>query len=209
MALRIETIVGGPVDTNAYLVADDDIGVALAVDAPLGATAAIVAAAAARGWRIGQIVITHTHWDHVADAAAIKETCGVPLLAGVGATDALERPAALAGSLPVEIRPVSPDRLLEEDDKVTVGGHVFRVLQLPGHEPTHIVLWSEADKMLLGGDVLFPNGHGRTDLPGADQAVMNRSLRRLLGLPADTIVYPGHGVPTTIGAEADWIRRLI
>jgi hydroxyacylglutathione hydrolase len=91
---------------------------------------------------------------------------------------------------------------------VTLGEREFRVLHLPGHEPWHIALWSEPDNLLLAGDVLFPNGHGRTDLPGSDQRVMNRTLRRLLDMPAATVVYPGHGAPTTIGTEAPWIRQL-
>ncbi len=81
MPLEIVTFPGGPVQTNAYLVADTDTGDALVIDAPYGTTSEIVAAAAERGWKIRQIVITHTHWDHVADASALVEATGVPLLA--------------------------------------------------------------------------------------------------------------------------------
>ena len=82
-------------------------------------------------------------------------------------------------------------------------------MHLPGHEPAHIALVDEEERVFLGGDVLFPGGHGRTDIPGSDQAVMNRSLRRLVAeLPPDTTVYPGHGPTTTIGGEAPWIRIL-
>jgi hydroxyacylglutathione hydrolase len=208
MALRIETFVGGPIDTNAYLVADDATGDAIVVDAPAGVTPAVVALANERGWTIRQIVLTHVHWDHVADAAAMQAATGAPLVAHPLAVEPLAHPAPLVGALPIEIPPATADATLDEGDMVAVGGHAFRVLHLPGHDPSHIVLVSEPDRTLLGGDVLFPGGHGRTDIPGADEAVMRASLRRLLPLPPDTTVYPGHGAPTTIGAEAGWMRGL-
>ena len=114
----------------------------------------------------------------------------------------------LIGALPIEIPPATADATIEEGETVAAGGHVFRVLHLPGHDPAHIVLVSEPDRVLLGGDVLFPGGHGRTDIPGADEAAMRASLRRLRSLPLDTTVYPGHGAPTTIGAEAGWMGAL-
>ncbi len=208
MTLRIETFPAGPAATNAYLVADDATGDAIIVDAPHAVTATILAAAREHGWTVRRIVITHTHWDHVADAAELRAASGVPLAAHPQARRELEAPSGEVGPPLVPIAPVPQDEELAEGDTVTVGGHVFRVLHLPGHEPWHIVLAGEADRVLLGGDVLFPDGHGRTDLPGADQAAMAASLRRLLDLPPETVVYPGHGQPTTIGAEAGWIRAL-
>ncbi len=209
MPLEIVTFVGGPVQTNAYLVADPETGDALVIDAPHETTSRIVDEAARRGWTIGQIIITHTHWDHVADAKALKEATGAPLLAHPLAIEPLTNPTPLFGMLPVEVPPVETDDTLDEGDTVTLGGHVFTVMHLPGHDPSHIALVDDNQELFLGGDVLFPGGHGRTDLPGADQAVMNASLRRLVAeLPETTTVLPGHGAPTTIGAEAPWIRLL-
>lgn len=208
MTLRIETFPAGPAATNAYLVADDATGDAIIVDAPHAVTATILAAARERGWAVRRIVVTHTHWDHVADAAELRATAGVPLAAHPLARPTLEEPRPLLAPPPVPVAPVPLDEELAEGDTVAVGGHAFRVLHLPGHEPSHIVLVDDADGLVLGGDVLFPNGHGRIDLPGADAATMAASLRRLLDLPPETVVYPGHGEPTTIGAEAGWIRML-
>lgn len=206
MALQIETFVGGPLATNAYLVADDETRQALVVDAPADVADRIGAAAAERGWTIGQVVLTHAHWDHIVDAAALRGAAGGNLAAHPLAVDRLAEPGSLTGeALPVAIVPVRPDRFLEDGDLVTVGGHGFRVMHLPGHDPAHIVLVSEDDRVFFGGDVVFPGGHGRTDLPLADQATMDRSLARLTELPADTVVYPGHGAPTTLGAEMGWI----
>ena len=206
MALEIRTFVGGPLETNAYLIGDEATNEALAIDAPAGVTAELTAAAREAGWRIGRIVITHAHWDHIADAAALKEATGAPLAAHPLAVERLARPASLMGDeLPVPIPPVRPDELIEDGDTVRLGSHAFRVLHLPGHDPAHIALVSEADRLFFGGDVVFPGGHGRTDLPLADQAMMDRSLTRLRDLPPDTVVYPGHGATTTLGAEASWI----
>ena len=209
MALEIVTIVGGPIQTNAYLVADTETGEALVIDAPHETAGEIVAEAARRGWTIGQIVITHTHWDHVADAKTLKEATGVPLLAHPLARERLANPTALGGELPVEVPAVETDGTLDEGGSVTLGAHTFTVMHVPGHEPFHIALVDENQQYFLGGDVLFPGGHGTTEIPGADQAAMNGTMRRLVAeLPESTIVLPGHGVSTTVGAEAPWIRLL-
>jgi glyoxylase-like metal-dependent hydrolase (beta-lactamase superfamily II) len=208
MTLRIEAFPGGPFETNTYLVADLESGEALVVDAAQGTVEAVRAAAAGRGWRVGRIVITHSHWDHIVDAVAMKEALGVPILTPVGAEEALANPGSFFGGLDVEIPPVTPDQAIGEGDEVALGGHRFAVLHLPGHEPYHIALHDAAAEVLLSGDVLFPNGHGRTDLPGSDQATMNASLHRLRDLPEGTTVYPGHGAPTTIGAERGWLADV-
>jgi hydroxyacylglutathione hydrolase len=208
MALEIVTFPGGPVQTNAYLVAETESGEALVIDAPHETTDSIVEAARERGWHIGQIVITHTHWDHVADAAALVAATNAPLLAHPLAVDRLASPSPLFEP-PVPVPPVATSGTLEDGDTVNLGGHAFRVMHLPGHEPAHIALIDDASGVMLGGDVLFPGGHGRTDIPGSDQQAMNRSLRRLVAeLPAEMIVYPGHGATTTIGAETPWIALL-
>lgn len=205
MALEVRTFVGGPLETNAYLVGDGETGEALVVDAAQGVTPQLVAAAQEAGWRIGQIAITHAHWDHIADAAALREATGAPIAAHPLAVERLAAPGSAFGELPFEIPPVRPDLLLDEGEIVTLGAHAFRVLHLPGHDPAHVVLFSEPDRLFFGGDVVFPGGHGRTDIPGSDQATMDRSLARLRDLPGDTVVYPGHGATTTLGAEAGWI----
>lgn len=206
MALEVRTFVGGSLETNSYLVGDGESGEALVVDAAHGVTADVVAAARAAGWRIGRIVITHAHWDHIADAAALREATGAPLAAHPLAVERLATPASLTGDeLPVPIPSARPDELIGDGDEVRLGAHPFRVLHLPGHDPAHVVLFSEADRLFFGGDVVFPGGHGNTELPLADQATMDRSLVRLRDLPPDTVVYPGHGAPTALGAEAGWI----
>jgi hydroxyacylglutathione hydrolase len=212
MSLEIVIIVGGPIQTNAYLVADTETGDALVIDAPHETASQIVEEAARRGWTIAQIVITHTHWDHILDATALQEATGVPLVAHPLAQELLANPAANFGEPPVEIPPVEISGTIDDGDTVTLGGHTFTVLHLPGHDPTHIGLFNDStagEEILLSGDVLFPGGHGTTEIPGADQADTNATMRRLADeLPATTTVMPGHGASTTIGAETPWIRLL-
>lgn len=209
MSLEIVTFAGGPLDTNAYLVADPTTGDALVIDAPQDTADAVVAEAKRRGWTIGQIVITHTHWDHILDAKALKEATGVPLLAHHLARETLANPAASFGEPPTEIPVVEVSGTLDDGDTVTLGGETFTVMHLPGHDPSHIGLFNANEEILLSGDVLFPGGHGTTEIPGADQAVTNSTMRRLAAeLPATTTVLPGHGVSTTIGAETPWIKLL-
>jgi hydroxyacylglutathione hydrolase len=205
MTLTVSVFPSGPIETNAYLVIDDESREALIIDAPEDVTDAITDAAKQVDATITQIVITHTHWDHIGDAAELKERTGAPLTAHELAVPGLASPSSVVFDLPEPIPPVTPDRLLHDGDQVTLGAHTFIVLHLPGHDDAHIVLYSEPDRIFLGGDVLFPGGHGRTDVPGTDQATMERSLARLVDFPPDVVVYPGHGRTTTIGAER-WLE---
>jgi hydroxyacylglutathione hydrolase len=207
MTLTVSVFPSGPIETNAYLVVDDETREALVIDAPDDVTDTITDAAKQANATITQIVITHTHWDHIGDAAELKKRTGVPLIAHELAVPGLAKPGSVVFDLPEPIAPVTPDRLLHDGDQVTLGAHTFDVLHLPGHDDAHIALYSEPDRIFLGGDVLFPGGHGRTDVPGTDQATMERSLARLVDFPSDVVVYPGHGRTTTIGAER-WLQQF-
>lgn len=204
MSLKVRTFPGGPLATNAYLVTAEN-GEALVIDAPQDVTEPIAVAANESGATISLIVITHPHWDHIGDAAALRDRTNAPLAAHPLARAGLATPSSAVMELPAPIPPVTPDRLLNEGDIVTLGDHAFRVLHLPGHDPSHIALYSEPDRVLLSGDVLFPGGHGRVDIPGSDPATMRQTLARLVDIPPDVTVYPGHGATTTIGAE-EWLQ---
>lgn len=205
--LEVLAYPAGPIETNGYLVIDPDVNEALIIDAPSGVAETIQHEVRLRGLQVVGIVITHGHWDHIGDTATLKRTMYAPVLSHPNTVPKLEHPGSAIMQLPVEIEPSNADRLLNDGDTVTIGAHTFDIWFLPGHDPGHIVLISTPDNLMLGGDVLFPGGHGRTDIPGADEIDMIASLKRLATLPDSTTVYPGHGAPTTIGRERSWLPR--
>jgi glyoxylase-like metal-dependent hydrolase (beta-lactamase superfamily II) len=207
MTLRLTAFVDGPLDTNAYLVGDDVTLEAIVVDAPQGVTPDIDEAIRAGGFTVSRIVLTHAHWDHIADANQLRAATGARVLAHPLAAERLANPDP-ALELPFEIPAVTLDSTLDEGDTVPIGEHAFTVMHLPGHDPAHIALSSPADLLLFSGDIVFVGGHGRTDLPGADPEIMNQTLARVLTLAEDTTVYPGHGQPTKLGAEVTWMQAL-
>lgn len=210
MTLSIQTFVGGELETNSYLVADENTGDAIVIDAATGVTDRVVAALREKMWTVRTIVLTHTHWDHIADAAKMQRTFNVPLHANSFARSLFgDSNGLISAHGRDDIEPFHPDGALDEGDEVEVGRHTFSVLYLPGHEPAHVAFWSHPDNIMISGDVIFPGGHGRTDIPGSDQRTMNQTLRRLARFPDETMIYPGHGDPTTIGNERSWMRRLV
>jgi len=148
-------------------------------------------------------VLTHAHIDHILGNAWVHKRYGLlpemhradlPLLHGGS------RQASLYG-IPFDPSP-EPERFIAEGDEITLGEHPLKVLFVPGHAPGHIALFSEDQRFVISGDVLFMNSIGRTDLPGGDTDTLLRSIReQLFPLGDDVNVYCGHGPDTTIGYE--------
>lgn len=206
MTLEITPFAGGPIRTNTWLVADPESRQAIIVDAASSTDPAVARAVDRQQLTARAIIITHGHWDHIDGLAAMQARFPVPTRGHALVRERIEQPDQSA--TPVPVPPARLDDELDEGDVVLLGDHRFRVLFMLGHDPAHIVLHSPDDAVVMGGDVLFPDGHGRTDLPGADPQAMIASLRRFLTMDPETTVYPGHGAPTTVGREAAWIRHL-
>lgn len=200
--LEIVQIPAGPLATNAFLVIERASGQALIIDAPPDSLELISEQVAARGAQPVALVITHGHWDHIADTAAVRDRFEVPVL-----VHALDQPRLETPSHD-EIPSVTPDRLLAEGDVVEVGAVGFTVMHTPGHSPGQISLYSAEDGILLGGDTLFPNGYGTVEIPGASKEQTVETIRRLVQLPDDTLVLTGHGDSTTIRMERRWMERV-
>lgn len=147
------------------------------------------------------IVNTHCHIDHCAGNAGMKAFTGAELILPEGELPLLQNMPAQAQMFGVQAEPSPPpDRFIQEGDVVTVGAARFEVYDAPGHSPAHVVLVGEG--VVFGGDVLFQGSIGRTDLPGGDMDTLLESIRtKLWPLPDETVVYSGHGPPTTIGQE--------
>ncbi len=205
--MQIEVFPAGPLPTNAYIVADEETNEAWIIDAPPDSAQMVLDEVTARGYHVNAIIDTHGHWDHIADNAAMQAATGAPLLIHEADAVLIEHPERMGSSVP-DIAPSKADRYLNDGDMLHLGRYIFTVWHTPGHSPGGVVLYEPTTNTLIGGDTLFPNGHGRIDIPGADQAAMYRSLTRLAELPPETTVYTGHGDPTTIGAELSWITAV-
>jgi hydroxyacylglutathione hydrolase len=190
----------GPVGTNCYVVRAER-GAPEAVVIDPGASAAELRLELEReNARCAAIFITHCHWDHLGGVADLAEGTGAPVYMAADEKDVLARPQDFDLRAPVTIRPYEADVELAGDETIDVGGISFQVVQVPGHSPAHIAYYAAGS--LFSGDVLFAGSVGRTDLPGADWDTLVESIRTLMDrYPPETVVYSGHGPPTTLGAE--------
>ncbi len=202
----IESFKTGPLDNNVYVFVDEEMGRCAVVDPGID-SGHILAALRARGLTVAEVVNTHGHFDHVVgnklfmDADNGGANGAVPLyrhpLDEEIALNA-DQTAARFG-LPGEASPPAT-HALDEGDTYEFGPHRFDILHVPGHSPGSIVL--VGDGLIIAGDVLFRGSIGRTDLPGGSMPQLLAGIRtKLMPLPDDTRVLPGHGPETTIGRE--------
>lgn len=194
----------GPFETNAYIVICTDTHHCMIVD-PAPESAAMLSHYVTRHkLSIESIVLTHSHWDHIADVAEIKKKFPVPVAIHSLDVPNLEHPGSDGLPCWIQIQGVKPDVLLKEGDVIKVGNLIFEVIHTPGHTPGGICLHEKNQKVLLSGDTLFHGSIGNLSFPTAQPHLMWGSLEKLIQLPWDTKVYPGHGAMTTIGAET-WL----
>ena len=189
----------GPIGTNGYAVrASRTADEAVVVD-PGGDAADLRLELARTGARCVAILITHGHWDHLGGVADLAEGTGAPVYMAADERALLENlPDLVPPGVPA--RSYTADTLLEGDETLELAGITFETLRVPGHSPGHLAFYAEG--ALFSGDVLFAGSVGRTDLPGADWETLVESLRMLTErFPPETVVYSGHGPPTTLGAE--------
>jgi glyoxylase-like metal-dependent hydrolase (beta-lactamase superfamily II) len=199
VSLRVEQVPLGPIGTNSYVVrADSSAQEAVVVD-PSGDAAELRLLLARLSARCAAILVTHGHWDHLVGVADLATGTGAPVHMAEGERELLEDPGRYA---PPELglRGHTPDVLLRGGETLELAGMTFDVLAVPGHSPAHLAY--HADGHLFSGDVLFAGSVGRTDLPGADWETLLASIRTLVDtFPPETVVHPGHGPETTLGAE--------
>lgn len=195
--MNIQTYTGGLASTNAYLVSLED-GY-LAIDAPEG----FLNFLKKKKVVIKALVLTHGHWDHIWDAADIVAWAQCPVYYHQDDAPLITHPEIMRNfGLPIDLKPVTATRYLEQGEAVSFAPWNFEILHIPGHCAGSICLVEKKAGVVFGGDVLFAGGVGRWDLPGGSQKVLIQGIKdKLMNLPDSMIVYPGHGESTTIGEE--------
>jgi len=153
--------------------------------------------------KVKLLVNTHCHIDHVLGNRFVRESFKVNLLIPVNEESVLKAAEVYAPSYGFHLyQHQPPDAYLEEGDSLKVGNQSLVVLSVPGHSPGHVAFFSEKNGIVIGGDVLFYNSIGRTDLPGGNHDQLINSIHtKFFTLPDSVRVYPGHGPETTIGFE--------
>lgn len=183
----------GPTQTNCYLIRSD----ASADDAVVVDPGYEISPP---GFDVAAILVTHCHWDHLGGIAALAGATAAPVYMSEQEAPVLENPQAFYPDQPIP--PYTPEVHLKGDETFELAGMSFETVPVPGHSPAHLAY--ATDGALFSGDVLFAGSVGRTDLPFADWETLLDSIRRLFDrFPPETVVYPGHGPSTTLGAERD------
>jgi hydroxyacylglutathione hydrolase len=200
--VQVHRLVLGPVQTNAYLMGDPATGEAVVID-PAWEGERLAGELDRRGWRLTGVWLTHAHFDHFGGAAGLAERFPVPI-----ALHPADQPlwrmqggAPLFGFERFDPGP-EPTIDLEHGMQIRGAGLTFEVRHVPGHTPGHVLFYAPALRAAFCGDLVFAGGVGRTDLPGGSWEQLLSGIRQqVLSLPDETVLYPGHGAETTVGAE--------
>lgn len=187
---------GGFVQTNAYLLTGPQG--ALLIDAPAGVAAWLKA----KGITPVAALLTHQHYDHVEDAAALQQI-GIPLYAfAPHSKDLTLESVARSWGMPISVVPYSIDHVLDLTQPFEIAGRSFQLAHVPGHSIDSVTFHLPDMGLVFSGDTLFAESIGRSDLPGGSGLQLVQGIEKhLLSLPDSTKVYPGHGPFTTIGHE--------
>jgi hydroxyacylglutathione hydrolase len=198
--ILVKRLVVGSLSANCYIVGGKAAGEGMVID-PGGNAEEIYREIRDSGLDITTIVLTHGHSDHIAALRDIQDKTGAEVAIHIEDADFLEGYGSVSSQFGISYRtPHPPDRLLREGDNIDIGDTRFTVIHTPGHTPGSICLLT-GDKVFTG-DTLFRRGIGTTLMPGSSRPQLIDSIRtKLMVLPDSTIIYPGHGRETTIGAE--------
>jgi hydroxyacylglutathione hydrolase len=198
----LETLPVGPLQCNCSILGDETSREAIVVD-PGDDIPRILALLAKHHLTVKQIVITHAHIDHIAGAHRLKQITGAPILYNENDLPLVKIMDVQANWLGIPTPAVyNPDDTLDDGKLIAITGLTGSILHTPGHTEGSICLYLPDQTLLLAGDTLFAGSVGRTDLPGGNITKLLRSIhQRLLTLPDEVTVIPGHGPGTTIGSE--------
>ncbi|MFA5928242.1 MAG: MBL fold metallo-hydrolase [Candidatus Margulisiibacteriota bacterium] len=191
MFLRIIPV--GELRTNCYIVADEAAKLAMIID-PGSDADRILPVISRNNFKVLYIINTHGHYDHVGANGPVQKFTGAPIMMHERDLQIMDIMREWAS-----VDSPAPDQKLTDGQVLEIGSLKFTVWHTPGHSSGGVSLVGEG--VVFSGDTLFSGCVGRYDLPGSSKAELKQSLERLMTLPDETIVYPGHDVKTTIGAE--------
>jgi glyoxylase-like metal-dependent hydrolase (beta-lactamase superfamily II) len=193
---------GGIAGTNCYLIADEKTRQAVVFDAPDHTLPPLLDHAAKQGLDVVGLWLTHGHFDHIADHAEVtKRFPNAKVLIHRLDEPKLKEPNSSDFALPFTIPPRSADAYVEDGQVLQLGDLRVEVIHTPGHAPGHVMYHFPGEKILVGGDLIIGGSVGRTDLPDSDLAELQRSIRKVMALPGDTRLLPGHGGVSTLDDE--------
>ena len=201
--MKIIVIPVTPFEQNCSLVICEQTKAAAIVD-PGGDVERILKIVEQQGVKVEKVILTHGHLDHVGGTQELADTLAAPIIGpekeDLFWLEQLESQSQRFGFPTTQS--FQPSKWLQQDEIVEVGKIKLKVLHIPGHTPGHIALFDKQSKQVIVGDILFNGGIGRFDFPRGNQMQLITGIKeKLLTLPADTLVYPGHGPTTTIGRE--------
>ena len=182
-AIRIVRLELGPFGTNSYIVTCRKTQASAVIDAPAEAP---IIVDTLRNTTPRYILLTHSHFDHIAVLAQLRSELKIPLAAHASDAANLESP---------------PEMLLSDGDTLSLGDLTFAILHTPGHTPGSLCF--RVGRYLISGDTIFPGGPGRTGSPAAFEQIVKSTAEKILVLPDDTLVYPGHGDAAVLKKEKD------
>ena len=202
--MNLHVLPAGPIQTNAYLLTVPERGEAVLIDAPGDVWAELAPILEKKKCRLLELWLTHGHWDHLQGAAEVVRATQAKVRAHPDDREMIEHPELverfMGGGLKLE--PVQVDHWIAPGERLDALGMTAEVRHVPGHCPGNVLFYFAALRVAFVGDALFNGGIGRTDLPGGDFAVLERSIReQIYTLPEQTVVFPGHGPKTTVADE--------
>ena len=199
----IKTLPSGPFQTNAYLLGADNSDTAVLIDSPPDCYDAVQAALMEEGRQLSAVLITHPHFDHTLDSFRFSED-GIRIFAHADAVADIEKPETL-NLIPTPEGGFPGGRVTDEisgGDVFSLAGLDIEVLYVPGHSYGSLAFSIPDSGICFPGDVIFQGSIGRTDLPGGNFNVLSASIRsRIYSLNDEVVLYPGHGLATSVGRE--------